>query len=51
MQGFCSGMVGIAVGVFVLKLLRNAELEEVWQTLHLKIWKANVPPAEIERPL
>ena len=28
--------------------LRDEELAEVWRTLHHKIWKANVPPAEVE---
>jgi hypothetical protein len=28
--------------------LRNKELAEVWNTLHHKIWKAPVPPAEVE---
>ncbi|MFA6273090.1 MAG: lipid II flippase MurJ [Candidatus Paceibacterota bacterium] len=40
LQGFFSGLMGIAVGVFVLVLLKNRELKEVWITLHHKIWKA-----------
>ena len=48
MQGFCSGIVGLFVGVLVLIILRNKELAEVWTTLHNKIWKAPVPPAEVE---
>ncbi len=48
LHGFCSGIVGLAVGVIVLIMLKNPELEEVWRTLHHKIWKAKVPPAEIE---
>lgn len=48
LQGFCAGIVGLAVGVGVLFLLKNNELQEVWTTLHRKIWKAKVPPAEIE---
>jgi len=48
MQGFSAGIFGIAVGVIVLILLKNAELREVWSTLHHKIWKAVVPPAEME---
>ncbi|MFA6552110.1 MAG: lipid II flippase MurJ [Candidatus Paceibacterota bacterium] len=47
MQGFCAGLVGVAVGVTVLILLKNRQLRDVWHTLHGKIWKAPVPPAEI----
>jgi putative peptidoglycan lipid II flippase len=42
LQGFCSGIIGIAVWVGVLALLRNIELREVWKTFHHKIWKAKV---------
>ena len=48
LQGFCAGFIGLVVGIGVLLLLRNEELQEVWRTLHRKIWKAKVPPAEIE---
>ncbi len=48
LQGLCAGIVGIAVGILVLLLLKNNELAEVWRTLHRKIWKAKVPPAEVE---
>lgn len=48
LQGLCAGLFGLAVGVWVLILLKNKELEEVWITLHRKIWKAKVPPAEVE---
>ncbi len=41
-QGLCAGLVGICSGVLVLRLLRSQELEEVWKTLHRKIWKARV---------
>jgi hypothetical protein len=49
-QGFFSGILGISVGVGVLYLLGNAELGEVWGTLHKKIWKAKVigPDAEMQ---
>jgi hypothetical protein len=48
-QGFFSGMIGIASAVIVLSLLNSRELEEVWSTLHKKIWKARVvqPDAEL----
>ena len=48
MQGFCAGILGLIVGVFILILLKNQELAEVWRTMHRKIWKAKVPPAEVE---
>lgn len=47
-QGLCAGIVGLLVLVIVLYLLKNKELQEVWNTLHRKIWKATVPPAEVE---
>jgi putative peptidoglycan lipid II flippase len=49
LQGFASGIVGIIVGILVLIILRNEEIIEVWNTLHKKIWKASVPPAEVEK--
>ncbi len=42
LQGLCSGVIGIVVGVAVLRILRSPELREVWQTLHAKIWKTPV---------
>jgi len=48
LQGLCSGLIGIVVFILTLVILRNKELEEVWITLHHKIWKAKVPPAEVE---
>lgn len=47
MQGLLSGLVGIAVGIIILKLLKNRELEEIWTTLHHKIWKAKPLPADV----
>ncbi len=48
-QGFFAGILGIIVAIGILLLLKNRELIEVWTTLHRKIWKATVPPAEVER--
>ena len=48
MQGFSAGIFGLIVGTIVLILLKNNELQEVWRTFHHKIWKAKVPPAEVE---
>lgn len=47
MQGFLSGIVGIIAGIIILKLLKNKELEEIWTTLHHKIWKAKPLPADV----
>lgn len=49
MQGLCAGIFGLVIGTFVLILLKNRELAEVWRTIHRKIWKAPIPPAEVER--
>ena len=48
MQGFCAGILGLIVGIIILILLKNQELQEVWRTFHRKIWSAKVPPAEVE---
>lgn len=48
LQGFAAGIVGLAVLICILKILRNRELEDVINTLHHKIWKSQVPPAEVE---
>ncbi len=42
LQGFCAGIVGIIVGIIVLIMLKNKEIQEVWQTLHHKFWKSNI---------
>jgi len=48
MQGLCAGLVGLVAFVIMLILLKNKELIQVWNTLHKKIWKVEVPPAEVE---
>lgn len=42
MQGFSSGIIGIISAVITLILLKNKELQEVWGTLHKRIWGAKV---------
>ncbi len=42
LQGFCSGILGIAIGVSVLVLMKNEEIQDVWRTLRAKIWKAKI---------
>lgn len=48
LQGLCAGVTGLVVLVCILKILKNRELEDVIKTLHKKIWKVSVPPAEVE---
>jgi putative peptidoglycan lipid II flippase len=51
LQGFLAGVVGIAVIVMILWVLRNRELIELWASIHGRIWKDRVPPPEPERLL
>ncbi len=49
LQGLCAGIFGTIIGVLILMLLKNKELQSVWATIHHKIWKVEIPPAEVER--
>lgn len=40
LQGFLSGIIGIVVGIIVLFLLDNEEVETVRKTLHHKFWRS-----------
>jgi peptidoglycan biosynthesis protein MviN/MurJ (putative lipid II flippase) len=42
MQGLLSGIVGIVAFLAILKLLRNAEIGEMWKALHHRIWRSKV---------
>ncbi|MBA3733447.1 hypothetical protein H0W91_03680 [Patescibacteria group bacterium] len=42
LQGFLSGLIGIGIAIVILYLMSNQEINEVWKTLHKKIWKAKV---------
>ncbi|MEI6843189.1 MAG: lipid II flippase MurJ [bacterium] len=42
LQGFCSGVIGIIVAVVILYLFKSEEIQEVWNTLHRKFWKAKI---------
>lgn len=48
LQGFISGILGIAAAILVLHLLQNEELREIVKTLKTKFWRAKViaPPQE-----
>ncbi|MFA6315052.1 MAG: lipid II flippase MurJ [Candidatus Paceibacterota bacterium] len=48
LQGLSAGFIGLVVLICILKILKNKELEAVSDTLHRKIWKVQVPPAEVE---
>lgn len=48
LQGLISGVVGICSGIFLLRLMDNEELEEVWVSLHHKFWKAKPIATEQE---
>jgi putative peptidoglycan lipid II flippase len=49
LQGFFSGILGIIVGVFVLFLLKSAELSDFIKTLKTNIWKSKaIPPLQEE---
>ena len=39
-QGLFSGLIGIFALVLTLKILKNKEIDEIWKTMHKKIWKA-----------
>lgn len=49
LQGFVAGVVGIIVGIIVLKLFKNKEIEEIWSALHHKIWGTKVIIPEQEQ--
>lgn len=48
LQGFLSGVIGIASAIMILVILKNGELKEIWRTLHSKIWKASIVPPDPE---
>lgn len=48
LQGLFAGLTGLIALIIVLRLLNNKELKDVTNTLHHKIWKGSVPPAEVE---
>jgi putative peptidoglycan lipid II flippase len=39
-QGLLSGVIGICSGIFLLRLMNNRELQEIWISLHHKFWKS-----------
>ena len=47
-QGFVSGLIGVFAGVFLLRLMENEELKEIWGSLHRKFWKQKPIATEVE---
>lgn len=41
-QGFIAGIVGIGVGIFMLLLLGNVEVKEIWKAFHRRIWGVEI---------
>lgn len=39
LQGFVSGLIGVAVHIIMLTLLKNKEIQAVLRTAHSRIWK------------
>lgn len=42
LQGLLAGLVGIAAGILVLKMLKSPELASVLQVVHSKFWRTKV---------
>jgi hypothetical protein len=42
LQGFISGIIGIAVAVVVLYLLKSEELKDIIQTFSTRFWRAKI---------
>ena len=40
LQGFLAGIFGIIAGIFLLKLLGNQEIADIYQALHGQFWRA-----------
>jgi len=47
-QGFLSGVLGIAAGLLLLKMLKNKEVTEITRALHTKFWQARPVAPEKE---
>ena len=48
LQGFFAGLVALVLGIAFLIVIKNREVQEIWQTLHRKFWRTPVvgPDAE-----
>jgi len=41
-QGLFSGLIGIAFGIFLLKIFNNKEINEIWKSMHTRFWRTEV---------
>ncbi len=48
LQGLSSGVIAVLVGIFLLRLMDNQELEEIRLSLHRKFWRSKPIVAEPE---
>jgi hypothetical protein len=48
LQGFFSGIIGLLAWVFLLKVMENEEMIEIWASLHRKFWKKPPIATEVE---
>jgi putative peptidoglycan lipid II flippase len=48
LQGLLSGLAGIFLGAFLLKVFDNKEIAEIWKSLHSKFWKVKPVTEDIE---
>jgi len=39
LQGLFSGLIGISLGIFLLKIFNNKEINEIWNALYSKFWQ------------
>ena len=49
LEGFISGILGIAAAIIILYLLKSEELKALTQTFHTKFWKAKIVAPEQEQ--
>src|SRR3989344_5636665 len=47
-QGFMAGMMGIASGIIVLKMLKNQEIMDIWKTVRKRVWKSEIIQPETQ---
>jgi putative peptidoglycan lipid II flippase len=48
LQGLLAGITGIIAGIFLLRLMENREIVEIWMSLHRRFWKSKPIAAEQE---
>jgi len=41
-QGLYSGLIGLAIGITYLALIKNQEIHEIYRALHTKFWRTPV---------